>query len=350
MKFSDFLFPESRTPDNDFTIIDDSLREAELCDELGYDAIWLAEHHFDGGCAYVDPVTFAAAIAARTKHIKIGFAVAQMALHHPTRFAEQMALIDNISRGRLIVGVGRGTGYNFYEYRGYGIAPEEAQERLLEVEEVLVGAWTEENYRHDGKYWQISMPELRPRVYQKPHPPIIRACSGLESTLEMARLGRPFLMNIQSDQVTRQRLDLYRQAMSEAGYDDEAISRNVADTWVWRNIVVADSDSEAERVGVSCFREMRAFLSDNRLRLNTPEEQALQAAAMQGAARDSVDHGLIHGSPERVCEELSDLHQIGVGGVIIHFRLGPMSWEAAENSLRLFAEKVAPEFSSVAIV
>jgi alkanesulfonate monooxygenase SsuD/methylene tetrahydromethanopterin reductase-like flavin-dependent oxidoreductase (luciferase family) len=350
MKFSDFLFPESRTPDNDFTIIDDSLREAELCDELGYDAIWLAEHHFDGGCAYVDPVTFAAAIAARTKHIKIGFAVAQMALHHPTRFAEQMALIDNISRGRMIVGVGRGTAYNFYEFRGYGIAPEEAHERLLEVEEVLVGAWTEENYRHDGKYWQISMPELRPQVYQKPHPPIIRACSGLESTLEMARLGRPFLMNIQSNEVTRQRLERYRQAMSEAGYDDEAISRNVGDTWVWRNIFVADTDSEAESVGISCFRAMRAFLSDNRLRLNTPEEQALQAAAMQGAARDSVDHGLIHGSPEKVCEELGDLYQMGVGGVIIHFRLGPMSWEAAENSLRLFAEKVSPEFSNIAIV
>ena len=138
--------------------------------------------------------------------------------------------------------------------------------------------------------------------------------------------------------------------MSEAGYDDEAISRNVGDTWVWRNIFVADTDSEAESVGISCFREMRAFLSDNRLRLNTPEEQALQAAAMQGAARDSVDHGLIHGSPERVCEELCDLHQMGVGGVIIHFRLGPMSWEVAENSLRLFAEKVAPEFSNIAIV
>jgi alkanesulfonate monooxygenase SsuD/methylene tetrahydromethanopterin reductase-like flavin-dependent oxidoreductase (luciferase family) len=79
MKFSNFLFPESRTPDNDFAIINDALREAELCDQLDYDALWLAEHHFDGGCAYVDPVTFASAIAARTQRITIGFAVAQMA-------------------------------------------------------------------------------------------------------------------------------------------------------------------------------------------------------------------------------------------------------------------------------
>ena len=66
--------------------------------------LWLAEHHFDGICAYVDPVTFAAALAASTEHIQIGFAVAQMSLHHPIRMAEQMALIDNISRGRLVVG------------------------------------------------------------------------------------------------------------------------------------------------------------------------------------------------------------------------------------------------------
>lgn len=344
MKFSNFLFPESRTPDNDFTIIDDSLREAELCDKLGYDAIWLAEHHFDGGCAYVDPVTFAAAIAARTNNVKIGFAVAQMALHHPTRFAEQMALIDNISRGRLIVGVGRGTAFNFYEFRGYGIDPAEAQERLLEVEEVLIGSWTTDNYQHDGKYWQVQIPTMRPQVYQKPHPPIIRACSGLESTLDMARQGRPFLMNIQSNEITRQRLDAYRVTMNESGYDEEAIKQSVADTWVWRNVFVAETNAEAEDIGVPCFREMREYLSDNRRRLNTSEEQALQATAMQGAARDSVTQGLIYGSPEKVCEEMAELQKIGVGGLIIHFRLGPMTWDAAENSLRLFAEKVAPEF------
>ena len=106
MKFSNFLFPESQTPEGDFDVIQESLKEAELTEELGYDAVWLAEHHFDGGCVYVDPITFASAIAARTQRIKIGFAVAQMALHHPIRFAEQIALIDNISRGRMIVGVG----------------------------------------------------------------------------------------------------------------------------------------------------------------------------------------------------------------------------------------------------
>ncbi len=345
MQCSNFLFPESRTPDMDTVIINESLREAELCDALGFEVIWLAEHHFDGGCAYVDPLTFAAAIAARTQQIKIGFAVAQMALHHPIRLAEQVALVDNISQGRMIVGLGRGTAYNFYEYRGYGIAPQEAQERLLEAEDMLVGAWTTPNYQHHGTYWQLEFPLLRPQVYQKPHPPMIRACSGLESTLDMARQGRPFMMNIQSDEVTQQRFDLYRQTMAEAGYDTTTIAQSVKQCWAWRNIVVAETDAEAEAIGVPAFRSMREYLNGARRQFNTASERAAQQRPAQ-AARDSLDHGLIYGSPATVRERLEPLRQTGVGGVIIHFRLGPMSWEHTEHSIRLFAEQVAPALRS----
>ena len=124
MRFGNFLFPAAMDPADDQRVIQETLDEAQLCDELGMDMLWLAEHHFDGICAYVDPVTFAAALAASTKQIHIGFAVAQMSLHHPIRLAEQMALIDNISRGRVVVGLGRGTAFNIYEYQGYGIESE----------------------------------------------------------------------------------------------------------------------------------------------------------------------------------------------------------------------------------
>ena len=104
MKFSNFLFPDSASAEDDGRVIDETLREARLTDELGYDVIWLAEHHFDGICAYVDPVSFAAALATATTRAKIGFAVAQMALHHPIRFAEQMAVIDHHTRRRVMRG------------------------------------------------------------------------------------------------------------------------------------------------------------------------------------------------------------------------------------------------------
>ena len=343
MKFSNFLFPAAMTPDLDHQVIHETLREAQLCEELGMDMLWLAEHHFDGVCAYVDPVTFAAALAARTTTIRIGFAVAQMSLHHPIRMAEQMALIDNISNGRLLVGLGRGTAYNIYDYQGYGIDPAEAYERLLESEQIMIEAWTTENYRHDGKYWKIWLPTLRPRPYTKPHPPIIRACASEESMLGMARDGRPFLMNIQSNEVTQHRMDLYRETMRTSGYDEQTVARCVSDTWIWRNVFVADTDAEAERLALPAWETQQEFRQA--MRKKVYEEQGLLLKQESGpAARNQVQHSIIRGSPATVAEEIAKIDKIGIGGLLMVFRMGPMPSDVAENSMRLFMKKVAPEF------
>src|SRR5688572_2142430 len=296
MKFSNFLFPASMEPGNDQRVIEETLAEARLCDELGMEMLWLAEHHFDGICAYVDPVTFAAALASSTKKINIGFAVAQMSLHHPVRFAEQMALIDNISKGRLVVGLGRGTAYNIYDYQGYGIDPAEAYERLIEAEDIMIKAWTTENYRHEGKYWNVRLPMLRPRPYTKPHPFIIRACSGEEAMLGMARAGRPFLMNIQSNETTQHRMDLYRKTMRESGFDEATVARNVDNTWVWRNIFVAETDAEAERLGRPAWETQQEFRQAMRKRVY--QEQGLMLKAeTEPAARNQMQHSILCGSP-----------------------------------------------------
>ena len=179
--------------------------------------IWLAEHHFDGICAYVDPVSFAASLAVATKRAKIGFAVAQMSLHHPIRMAEQLALIDNISKGRLIVGLGRGTAYNIYDYQGYGLDHTEAQARFEEAEAIMFQAWRGEKFEHHGKFWDIKVPMLRPRPYTQPHPYVIRSASSEEGMLHIARQGRPFMMNVQSNEVTQHRMDLYRRTLREQG-------------------------------------------------------------------------------------------------------------------------------------
>ena len=353
MKFSNFLFPQAE-PDNDGQVIDEAVQEAVLCDRLGIETLWLAEHHFDGNCAYVDPVCFASALAVATKRIKLGFAVAQMSLHHPIRMAEQLSLIDNLSKGRLIVGLGRGTAHNIYDYRGYGIAPEEAHERLLESEEIMIKSWTTENYEHKGKHWQLWLPALRPRPFTQPHPYMIRACSGEESMLEMARLGRPFLMNVQTDDVTRHRMDLYRQTMRSAGFDDAHVAGAVDETWVWRNIFIAETDAEAERIGIPLFeaqREQRAKMR-NRILKERGESMAKpgETGVAKTAARDVIEHSLIAGSPATVAERLAKVDAIGVGGVILQFRVGPSPFDVTQNSIELFMNKVAPEFQTTPAV
>jgi alkanesulfonate monooxygenase SsuD/methylene tetrahydromethanopterin reductase-like flavin-dependent oxidoreductase (luciferase family) len=344
MKFSNFLFPASMDPAKDRQVIQETLREAQLCDELGMDMLWLAEHHFDGICAYVDPVTFAAALAASTKRINIGFAVAQMSLHHPIRMAEQMALIDNISGGRLIVGLGRGTAYNIYDYQGYGIDPKEAFDRMIEAEDIMIKAWTTENYRHKGKFWDIQLPRLRPVPYTKPHPPIVRAASSEEGMVYLAKERRPFLMNIQSNEVTQHRMDLYRKTLREAGCDEQEVARNVDNSWVWRNIFVGETDAEAERLALPAFETQQEFRAA--MRNKVYQEQGLQLKKDDAlvAARNQVQHSLLCGSPATVAEEIAKIDKIGVGGLILVFRLGPMPYEVAAHSIELFMKKVAPQF------
>ncbi len=152
MKIGVFLFHESRDPSTDAQVIHEAIREAQLAEAEGADAVFLAEHHFDGNCAYVDPPTFAAALAMATSRIRIGFSVLQASLYHPIRMAEQIALIDNLSKGRLIVGLGRGSLVNTHEYGGYQIDPGIAQERFEEIEEILFRCLSRELLTHAGKY------------------------------------------------------------------------------------------------------------------------------------------------------------------------------------------------------
>ena len=341
MKFSNFLFPESRNPADDGRTIQETIEEARLSDSLGFDTIWLAEHHFDGICAYVDPVSFAAALARAIKRARIGFAVAQMSLHHPVRFAEQMALLDNLLHGRLIIGLGRGTAYNIYDYRGYDIDPDEAQERLEESEAILHATWTGERVEHKGRFWTLHIPMLRPRPFSA-YPPILRAASGEDSMLGFARQGRPFMMNVQSLETTARRIHAYRNALAESGYSEQHIAGCLEDTWVWRNVFVAETDAEAERIAVPAFDAMQQHRKAMRERVFAETGARLAHAAVAAPAHTQREHSLICGSPATVAEKLMPLKHLGVGGVILQFRLGPMPHQDAANSLRLFADAVRP--------
>jgi len=343
MKFGNFLFPDSREPERDGAVIDETLREAWLSDELGVEVVWLAEHHFDGICGYVDPITLAGALATSTRHCKIGFAVVQTALHHPIRLAEQLAILDNITKGRLVIGLGRGSSYNIYDYQGFGIDHHEAQTRLEEAEEIIRKAWTSGGFEHHGRYWHLNVPMLRPRPYTKPHPPLIRAASGEPSLVELARQGRPFLMNVQPMAVTRHRIATYRNTMREAGFEEEQIASNLEQSWVWRNVFVAETDAEAERIGIPAFQAMVASRAALRNRVYRETGVRIEVAASDlPTARASIEHGFICGSPPKVAEAIAQIDELGVGGIIATFRLGPLPHEAATGSLALFMQEVAP--------
>jgi alkanesulfonate monooxygenase SsuD/methylene tetrahydromethanopterin reductase-like flavin-dependent oxidoreductase (luciferase family) len=343
MRFGTFVFSISHDPSEDHQVIENTLREVELAEAIGLDAVWLTEHHFDGAVAYADPLVFGAAVAMRTRRVRIGFAVVEMALHHPIRLAVQTSLLDNLSRGRLIVGTGRGSAYNEFEYLGFGTTMDEGRQRMAEAEDLLVKAWTGEDIEHKGKYWHLSFPRLRPPPYQKPHPPLVRACIGEASMLEMASIGRPVLIGVQTLDTLRQRLHRYTETMLKAGFENEAVENALDQTWAQRALYVADSDEEALDVAIKALKRYRHHLDEARRRYN-PGGLPPRKPEAPPSPNEMVEHAFLAGTPKRVAAQVEALREAGVRNVLLNVNVGQMPPKQVERSMKLFGEKVLPLF------
>ena len=338
MKLGVFLFHESRDPAADAQVIHEAVAEARLAEAEGMDAVFLAEHHFDGNCVYVDPPAFAAALAMATDRIKIGFAVLQTSLYHPLRMAEQISLIDNLSKGRLIVGLGRGSLVNTHEYSGYEIDPASAQERFEEIEQILLKCWTQEKVVHAGKYWNFEIPMLRPRPYTKPYPPILRSVASEASLSAQARQGRPVIMAAATARGAARNIEVYRKAAQEAGLSASAIDAAVSQCWVARTVVLAPTDAEAREVGLPYFKMMQTY--------RAAQSTAFEALAAKNNAQPMP---VLCGAPETIMEDFTDLAKTGVGGVIVRFRTGPMPAAFSARALKLFMKEIAPRIRESAL-
>jgi alkanesulfonate monooxygenase SsuD/methylene tetrahydromethanopterin reductase-like flavin-dependent oxidoreductase (luciferase family) len=343
MRFGTFVFSISHDPSEDHQVIENTLREVELAEAIGLDAVWLTEHHFDGAVAYADPLVFGAAVAMRTRRVRIGFAVVEMALHHPIRLAVQTSLLDNLSRGRLIVGTGRGSAYNEFEYLGFGTTMDEGRQRMAEAEDLLVKAWTGEDIEHKGKHWHLSFPRLRPPPYQKPHPPLVRACIGEASMLEMASIGRPVLIGVQTLDTLRQRLHRYTETMLKAGFEKAAVENALDQTWAQRALYVADSDEEALDVATMALKRYRHHLDEARRRYN-PGGLPPRKPEAPPSPNEMVEHAFLAGTPKRVAAQVEALREAGVRNLLLNVNVGQMPPERVERSMKLFGEKVLPMF------
>ena len=348
MRFGHFLYHTNLDPERDTQAIDEALAEARLAEELGYDAVWFSEHHFTGEVAYGDPMMFATAVAMQTKRVLLGFAVLEMGLHHPVRVAIQTALLDNLSKGRVLLGVARGSSFNAFEYRGFGTSAKEARDQIDEAEELLIKAWTTENVEHNGRFWQVAFPAIRPRPYQKPHPPLFRACVSAESVAAMAKQGRLVLFRTSSAEQAREHIDLYRNTMLSSGFDEQAVERNIDQCWMWRDAYVAETDERARDEFIPGFERSDAMLKETVARWSPPDEVAPRPRrSLREIYGDSVNpehSNILLGSPQRMKEWIAELRDAGVPNLLLTHRGGVVTPEQGMNSMRLLAEKVMPHF------
>ena len=335
MRFGHFFYPMKFDDSRDAEAIQECLAEAELVEELGFDAIWLAEHYFTGECVYGDPLVFASALAVKTKRIELGFGILELPLHNPVRVAIQTALLDNLCQGRLIVGTAKGSNYNAYEYIGFGSNPDLGVEQMEEAEELLVKAWTTDNLEFKGKHYQASFPSVRPRPYQKPHP-------------RLARIGRPILLRGRSTNSTAASIRLYRDAMAEAGFEPEAIERNLDQIWVWREMHLAETDEQAMNEFLPAQHDAYTKMQDYRTRWNPAQYSMERQAPPMGregyaATPDPDASENVVGGPDRVAEQLAQMRDAGIRNLMLTNR-GLMSQEKTVASLKLLCEQVMPLF------
>jgi alkanesulfonate monooxygenase SsuD/methylene tetrahydromethanopterin reductase-like flavin-dependent oxidoreductase (luciferase family) len=355
MRFGWLTLAHSSSAEADHAAIEDLLAEACEAERAGFDGVWLTEHNFTGEAVYCDPIPFASALAMRTSRVRIGFAVIQMALRHPVRLAVQLALLDNLSRGRIDVGVGRGSLYNEYEYVGYGLRSDDSHERSAEAIQVMTRAWTEEPFVHEGKYFQVRLPALRPRTYQRPHPPIWRSVVTPRSFLECGRLGAPILTaRVPLDRLP-ERLQLYEDGLIEGGHpatDRERLRRDVA---VWRHVYAGESQAQAEDDLAAAILATRRHMLHARAAYNPPDfrvDPALlnpfndPAVGDEDAVRWSLETGALCGTAARVAEQVAALRDAGVRHVLCQMSFGYLGHDKILASMRRFGERVLPAFGS----
>src|SRR2546427_743381 len=210
MKFSTQNLLSIREWQTHAEVYRNALEECRLADELGFDVVWLAEHHFSpyGICPSLAP--FAGAVAAATPRVRIGTAVVIAPFEHPLRIAEEWAEIDILSGGRLEFGLGRG--YQPSEFRGLGVSMEATRERFDESLEIVRLAWTTERLTFAGKHYRVDDVRVLPKPVQKPYPPLWMAAVSPDTYTLAARRGLKILTSpsFTPFDVLRKNYDAYR--------------------------------------------------------------------------------------------------------------------------------------------
>jgi alkanesulfonate monooxygenase SsuD/methylene tetrahydromethanopterin reductase-like flavin-dependent oxidoreductase (luciferase family) len=353
MRFGWLTLGLSPSPDDDYAAIHDQIAQACFAETAGFDGLWLTEHNFTGESVYCDPIPFASVVAARTSRIRIGFAVIQLALRHPIRLATQLALLDNLSDGRLDIGVGHGTNFNEYEFVGYGLRSDDSRERMEETLDVMLRAWTGEPLVHQGKFYQLSLPELRPRPRQRPHPPIWRAVSSAGSVRDCGRMGAPILIaRIPLARVPERRA-LYEAGLAESGLDAGMQATLREQAALWRFVHVADSQARAEDELAGALLETRRHMVHARATHNPSDFQVPPSRvnpwndpllSHEDGVRYSLQTGALCGTAQRVADQVAEIRDAGIGHVLCQMSTGHLPHAKVMESTRRFGADVIPKF------
>ncbi len=326
------------------------LDELVYAEEVGFDGVCVNEHHQSAYGHMPSPNLMGSILARQTKRVKIAIIGNALPFYNPpTRVAEEFAMIDVISGGRLIAGLVVGGGP---EYNSFSMNPTYARSMFQEAMDLVIRAWTEPGpFEHYGKHWKLKYVNPWPTPYQKPHPPIWIPGAGSKETIDLVAERRYGYMGIPyfHRSFFKKNFEMFREACEKNGYK----AHEEQTGWLVP-IYVAETDEQAWAE----YEKHLFFFIENLLKglvIFPPGYTSAKSIARIGKAltqflgnvktRAEVEEGgyAIVGSPETVRDKMLDqIKEMQVGNVLGLFQLGTLPADLTKKNMTLFAEKVLP--------
>ena len=344
-----FQNPGRRMSDREVYL--EELRLADLVEPLGFDSLWSVEHHFTDYTMVPDVTEFLAYMAGRTQRVKLGSMVIVLPWHDPVRVAEEVAMLDILAGGRVLLGIGRGAGR--IEFEGLRVPQGESRQRFVEASEIVLRALDEGRVAYQGEFHQIPERDVRPAPFRSFRDRTYGAMVSPETAEILARLGVGMLIIPQKSwEDIAADLTHYTEACRKYGTTPKP---PIAAAWVY----CAASEGEAED-GARCWignywqsAMMHYEIGGEHFKTTKGYEYYGKLTDMMKSVGPGVADMIteafvstqVWGTPEQCVEKMRDIHRrVGNDHFVGVFRYGGMPIELAERSIRLFAAEVLPEF------
>jgi probable F420-dependent oxidoreductase len=309
----------------------EALEEVTRAEELGFDSVWMEEHHSVTNHYWPSPLTVLAGFATRTSRMTLGTDIVVAAFHHPVRLAEDVAMLDVMSGGRLVLGIA--IGYKPDEFALYGVELEKRGARFEEQLAILKGLWTEERVDFKGRYYTVAG-RLEPKPVQKPHPPLWIGGWGEITLRRAATLADNWIPGPTAD--LRRLLDGKRQ------FVERRRATGLANPTEWpltRDVIIADTDARARELA-----EEHIMVAYRREYAGGWRHPFIDASIATDLDKLMEDRFIIGGPEQCVARLRRFVEQYGLTHLICRMFFPGMPHTQIMRGLELLAREVMPAF------
>jgi alkanesulfonate monooxygenase SsuD/methylene tetrahydromethanopterin reductase-like flavin-dependent oxidoreductase (luciferase family) len=345
-------------PERGKELYDAYIENMAFAEDCGFDWVGCNEHHFSPYGLMANCNLIGAVLAQRTKNIRLAMLGNLIPLLNPIRVAEEYAMLDVMSGGRLIAGLIRGVPH---EYIAYNVAPGESRERLREATALILKAWTEpEPFGWEGEFYQYPSVSIWPKPFQKPHPPLLMSASNEESAefagQHRAMMGITLIADLK---VARRSVDVYTAAAR--GHGLEPTPEHIL---LGYNTCIAESDAEARELMESAQQYFHGVLMHSirdaqrlviqKSRFFAQEQYGERfvnrlVSLKDRSIEEKIDAGsILCGSPGSVVKQIRRIHrELGAGRININMKIGNMPDAVVRRGMELFRDRVLPEVATL---